>query len=53
VLLEKLPDGGVVGPWEALKEPFESSRVHGPQQDAGVRANVLERVHHIFGDEDE
>src|SRR5262249_188634 len=38
---------------EALKEPFESPRVHGPQQYAGVRAKVLEGMRHIFRDEDE
>src|SRR5262249_20103335 len=53
VLLEQRPDCCLVCAREALKEPFESCRVHGPEQYAGVRANVLEGMRHILWDEDE
>src|SRR5262249_36527765 len=53
MLLEQGPHCCLVCLGEALKEPFESRRVHGSQQDTGVRANVLEGMRHIFWDEHE
>ena len=53
VLLKKRFEPLRIGPWEALKEAFEPSWVHAPQQHAGLRADVLEGMHHIFRDKDE
>ncbi len=53
VLLKQRFDRLRVCPWEALKEPFKPSWVYAPQQHAGLRADVLEGMHHIFRDEDE